>query len=272
MLLISFISGLYFGALAFTHIWILSPARKLLILNGILCRKLSQELLGSLVGSLSLVWRFLLAGRHVRTGSLNTELAGLFLAKQHWAGGTEDHFRPGRQRDKSRTKYPNIKQNKMPFSGRKMKKVVARKIQFMTKALEVAQSKLPSLEVLESAYHLAFIKREQRFCSGQITIKKSLDLARSRRRGDEGEPEAEDIALKQLKSEIKMNGTSLWLLAKNLALARLRRGKTNWQKAKRRLIPERKKKISFWFRAKNIVFSFGGKEGAEERLPVKKNV
>ena len=94
MLLISFISGLYFGALAFTHIWIISPLRKLMFLHGILWRKLIQELLGEVVGSLVLVWRFMLAGRQLRLSSVNTELAGLFLAKQHGAGGTETcvHF------------------------------------------------------------------------------------------------------------------------------------------------------------------------------------
>ena len=273
MLLISFISGLFFGALAFTHVWIIYPIRKLMFLNGILWRKLIQELLGEVVGSVALVWRFMLAGKQLKTSSVNTELAGVFLAKQHWAGGTEDHFRPGRLRDKSKPKYPKIKQNKMPFSGRKLKKVVARKIQFMTKALELAQAKLPSLEVLESAFRLAVVKREQRFYLGEKTIKKSLELARSRRRdNNEEEPEDADLALKHLKSEIKMTGNSLWVLAKNLALARLRRGKTNWLKAKRRLIRERKKKISFWFRAKNLVFSFGGKDAMGERLPVKKTL
>ena len=159
----------------------------------------------------------------------------------------------------------------MPFSGRKLKKVVARKIQFMSSALELAQAKLPSLEVLESAFRLAVIKREQRFYLGEKTIKKSLELARTRRRDHEDEPEDADLALKHLKSEIKMTGDSLWLLAKNLALARLRRGKTNWLKAKRRLIRERKKK-SFWFRAKNLVFSFGSKDEMGERLPVKKTL
>ena len=207
----------------------------------------------------------------MKTSTVNTELAGVFLAKQHWAGGTEDHFRLGRLRDKSKPKYPNIKQNKMPFSGRKLKKVVARKIKFMTEALELAQAKLPSLEVLESAFRLAVIKREQRFYLGEKTIKKSLELARCRRR-DKEEPEDAAIALKNLKSEIKMTGDSLWVLAKNLALARLRRGKTNWLKAKRKLIRDRKKKISFWFRAKNLVFSFGSKDGMEERLPVKKTL
>ena len=208
------------------------------------------------------------------TNTVNTELAGPFLAKQHCAGSREDQFRLGRQRDKSKSKhkYPNIKHNRMPFSGRKLKKVVARKIQFMTKALEVAQSKLPSLEVLESAFHLASVKREQRFYAGEQTIKKSLELARSRRRDNEDEPDENDIDLRQLKSEIKMKGSSLWVLAKNLALARLRRGKTNWLKAKRRLARDRKKKISFWFRAKNMVFSFGSKEGMGERMGVKKSL
>ena len=245
-----------------------------MVLHGILWRKLIQELLGEVVGSLTLVWRFMLAGEKLRTNTLNTQLAGVFLAKQHWAGGTEDHFRPGKQRDKSKTKYPNIKNNKMPFSGRKLKKIVARKIEFMAKALEVAQSKLPSLEVLESAFRLAVVKRNQRFKVGEKTFKKSLELARTRRRGG-NEDESEDdetIALNHLKKEIKINNTSLWVLAKNLALARLRRGKTNWLKAKRRLMPEKKKKISFWFRAKNIVFSLASKEGMGERLGVKKTL
>ena len=244
-----------------------------MILNGIMCRKLIQEFLGEVVGSLALVWRFMLAGRQLKTNTVNTELAGVFLAKQHWAGGTEDHFRLGKQRDKSKTKYPNIKQNKMPFSGRKLKKIVAKKIEFMTRALELAQAKLPSLEVLESAFRLAVIKREQRFNSGEKTIKKSLELARSRRRDrTESEDEDEEIARQQLKNDLKLTGNSLWVLAKNLALARLRRGKTNWLKAKRRLMPERKKKISFWFRAKNIVFSNGSKEGLGERQAVKKTL
>ena len=74
MLLISFLSGLYFGVLAFTHIWIIYPIRKLMILNGILWRKLVHEFLCEVVSSLTLVWRFMLAGRRLATNTVNTEL------------------------------------------------------------------------------------------------------------------------------------------------------------------------------------------------------
>ena len=72
----------------------------------------------------------------------------------------------------------------------------------------------------------------------------------------------------EIKNKDLRHGNSLWVLAKQLALARLKRGKTNWVKAKRRLIPERKNKISFWFRAKDIVFTSRSKDGVHERKKV----
>ena len=273
MLLVSVLSGFYFAALAFTHIWIISPTRKVLLLYGIQFRKLIQVFLGEILASLALVWRFVFAGQQLSLATGNTQLSGVFLAKHHWQH--DQHFRRGGQRDKSKRKYQNLKRPLIPFSGRKFTKKIETKLQFMRLALEMAQIKLPSLEVLESAFRLAVVKREQRLQAGAETFSKSLQLARSRRNErteSGGQEEGEDHAIiEDIKNDIKIKGSSLWILAKQLALARLKRGKTNWMKAKRRLmIPEKKKSISFWFRAKNVVFSSRSEGKNEERKTAKK--
>lgn len=270
MLIVSFVSGLCFATLAFIQIWVFSPAKRIIILYGVQIRRLTQEFVGELFASIALVWRFLLAGRHLKMNTVNTELSGVFIAKQH-CPALGDQFRLANLKDKTKIKYQNIKRPKLPFSGRKFTKKIELKMDFMKKALKLAQSKLPSLEVLESAFRLAVVKREERFRAGKETFRKSLNLARTRRNEkNEIELESELEQIEDIRQEIKVGGTSLWVLAKQLALARLRRGKTNWVKAKRRLLPERKNKISFWFRAKNVVFTSRRTEKVGEKNTLSK--
>ena len=267
MLIVSFISGLCFATLAFLQIWVVFPAIKILSLHGLVLRKLSKELVGEVLASVALVWRFVFAGRHLNINTVNTELSGVFVAKQH-CPTLAKQFRIANLRDKTKVKYQNIKRLKLPFSSRKFRREIVLKMDFMRKALDLAQSKLPSLEVLESAFRLAVVKREERFNAGKETFRKSLKLARTRRNEDGSETVEEE--LDDIKKDIKFGGTSLWVLAKQLALARLKRGKTNWIKAKKRVLPERKHKTSFWFRAKNVVFTPRSRDKLREKK--KKNL
>ena len=61
--------------------------------------------------------------------------------------------------------------------------------------------------------------------------------------------------------------SSLWGLAKRLATARARRGKTNWEKLRKRVIPPRRKK-SFWSQAKSMVYGTGSREPDRKILKV----
>ena len=57
---------------------------------------------------------------------------------------------------------------------------------FMKQALQIVMAKLPSFEIMESAYRLAVVKREENI-KGDELIKQSFALARSRRGGGEEE-------------------------------------------------------------------------------------
>ena len=78
-----------------------------MILNGILLKKLTKECIGEILASLLLVWRFVFAGKHLKIATVNTELSGVFLAKQHSAGERQ-LFRRAKLRDKSKHTVKNI--------------------------------------------------------------------------------------------------------------------------------------------------------------------
>ena len=71
----------------------------------------------------------------------------------------------------------------------------------------------------------------------------------------EGESEEEGIEKDSEFQPLYKPDAALWQKAKLLAFARLKRGKTNWMKARNRLISGQASTQSFWHRAKNIVFT-----------------
>ena len=105
-----------------------------------------------------------------------------------------------------------------------------------------------STEIIESALRLAISKRDERSKSGQLIFRQSLNLARSRKKGEE-------IVVGTDEDMFYPEDTALWQKAKRLALARLRRGKNNWMKARSKVISDKGSDQSFWHKAKNIVFT-----------------
>ena len=74
---------------------------------------------------------------------------------------------------------------------------------FMKQALQIVMAKLPSFEIMESAYRLAVVKREENI-KGDELIKQSFALARSRR-GGQGGGEEEDTLRIELETKVNMN-------------------------------------------------------------------
>ena len=257
MLLISLWCGFFFGTYAFVQIWMLQPLKKMLYLNGVVLRQFVSACFGECLVSCMHVARLVYSGNTLNLATLNTELSGVFVRKQYAPVPTEGCYQQGSIRNKTKEKYPRLKRVLLPFMT-KITKEVAKKMVFMKQALEIAQSKLPSFEIMESAFRLAVVKRSERV--GETTLKKSLQLARSRRGIINGVDEDDDLAQDVYHLQDRQ-ASSLWGLAKRLAFARAKRGKTNWKRARNKVIlPNRRKKKSFWFQAKSLVFT-----GAEPR-------
>ena len=259
MLWISLCSGFFFGTFAFVQIWMIQPFKKIFQLNGLILRKFTAECFGECNVSLMHILQMLFAGNKLNINTLNTELSGVFNRKQHCPVPLDWSHKRGSIKNKSKEKYPKIKLPQIPFMSQ-VTKVVGKTIMFMKEALEIAQSKIPSFEIMESAFRLAVVKRDERVITGTQTLKQSLRLARSRRGNiGDGDRDDEDFELENREA------SSLWGLAKRLAFARAKRGKTNWKKAHKKVIlPQRKKKKSFWFQAKNIVFT--GAEPSDRKI------
>ena len=251
MLFISLWCGFSFAILAFTQIWIIQPFKKILQLNGIMLRKFTAQCFGECSASVTHIWRTVFSGNYLNINTVNTELAGVFLTKKHGSLPIDGSFKPGKIVDKSKERYPKILKPSLPFMSR-VTKAVSKKMMFMKQALQIAQSKLPSFEIMESAFRLAVVKRQEK---KDDIIQQSLNLAKSRRGGVGANPVEGDNQHHGFYIEDRQ-APALWGLAKRLAMARAKRGKTNWMKARQR-ISERKKprKTSFWFQAKNLVFS-----------------
>ena len=257
--------GGFFATLAFVQIWIVGPFKKILTLNGILFRKFTYGCVGEIIASIVHIWRMSFSGNQLNVSTINTELNGVFLRKSHSSIPIEGDFKSGNIRNKNKEKFPKIKLLKLPFM-RRFTKEVGRKMIFMKQALEIAQSKLPSFEIMESAFRLAVVKREENI-QGDATLRKCLKLARSRRGRGGGEDE-EDVESQDSFLEDR-HASTLWGLAKRLATARARRGKTNWRKARTRLLPQNSsRKQSFWFRAKGMVYGQGQTEADRKLLKI----
>ena len=254
ILLISMFCGFYFGTLAFLHIWAVQPLKKMMYLQGVVVRKLSQACFGEFVGSLVHIWRMMFTTSEINLNTLNSELNGIFLEKKHRPGLLGTTCNVGKIKDRSLGKYPNEKRLKLPFtkyqSVKEIKngKGIDEDPKVFRHAVEIAKSKVFSGEIIESALRLAMAKREERFRTGQFTFRQSLKLARTRKHGQEGEEKTEE--------DLPMFDptTAPWQKAKLLAFARLKRGKTNWMKAREKLISGQHLDQSFWHRAKDIVF------------------
>ena len=160
MLFIAMWCGFFFASLAFVQIWMVGPFKKILKLNGILLRKFTHGCCGEMVASIVHIWRMNFSGNPLDISTINTELAGVFLRKSHSPIPIDGDFKSGRIKNKNKEKFPKIKVLKLPFMGR-LSKEVNRQMIFMKQALEIAMSKLPSWEILESAFRIAAVKRDQ---------------------------------------------------------------------------------------------------------------
>ena len=123
------------------------------------------------------------AGDKLNINTVNTELSGVFISKPHCPlpeSQTSDTFPRSQIVDKTKQKYPKVKLVQLPFLSR-VTKEVAKKLVFMKQALSIALSKLPSFEVMESAYRLAVVKREERLDRPGGVFHQMSALARSRR-------------------------------------------------------------------------------------------
>ena len=219
-------------------------------------RKFTTQCFGECTASVTHIWRTVFAGNNLNINTVNTELAGVFLTKQHGPLPIDGSFKPGKIVNKSKERYPKILKPSLPFMSR-VTKAVSQKMMFMKQALQIAQSKLPSFEIMESAFRLAVVKRQE---TKDGIIQQSLNLAKSRRGGEagggSGEGEEGDNHQHHGFHLEDRQAPALWGLAKRLAMARAKRGKTNWMKARQRISERRKpRKKSFWFQAKSMVFS-----------------
>ena len=201
MMFIALWCGFFFGTLAFLQIWLVQPCKKMMQLNGIMFRRFTQQCYGECAASIVHVWRLSLGGSQIKISTLNTELNGVFLRKKHSPLPLDGSFKSGNIRDKSKEKYPKIQRIKLPFTT-KFKKEVAKKMIFMKQALQIVMAKLPSFEIMESAYRLAVVKREENI-KGDELIKQSFALARSRR-GGQGGGEEEDTLRIELETKVHM--------------------------------------------------------------------
>ena len=255
IMLISMFCGFYFGTMTFWHIWAVQPMKKMMHLQGVMVRRFTQAFFGEFVASWVHIWRMIFGTSEIKLNTLNSELNGIFLEKKHGPGPLGGNFKPGKMKDKSLERYPKIKVLRLPLTKRestdskeKNEEPIKENPKVFKDALKMAKSKVFNGEVIESALRLAMAKREERFRSGNFFLKQSLQLAKTRRHGMEGEKHDED--------DIPLfdPNTAPWQKAKLLAFARLKRGKTNWMKARTRLISGEGSDQSFWHRAKNIVF------------------
>ena len=247
--------GFFFATLAFVQIWMVGPFKKILQLNGIVLRKITLGCYGEILTSIIHILRMNFSGNPLDISTINTELAGVFLRKSHSPIPIDGDFKSGRIKIKNKEKFPKIKFLKLPFMSR-LSKIVNRQMIFMKQALEMAVSKLPSWEILESAFRIAAVKRDQNIQTDTV-LRRALRLAKSRRgTQEEGHHDAyDDVDVESQDDPLEdRQPSSLWSLAKRLATARARRGKTNWRRARTRIISRRQRKQSFWLRAKGIVY------------------
>ena len=126
----------------------------------------------------------ILAGDKLNINTVNTELSGVFISKPHCPLPESASFPRSTIVNNTKQKYPKLKLVPLPFLSR-VTKEVAKKMVFMKQALSIALSKLPSFEVMESAYRLAVVKREERLDRPGGVFHQMSALARSRR-GDTG--------------------------------------------------------------------------------------
>ena len=84
VILSAFWFGLYLGVLSFLHIWVVRPLQAMLRMQAIMLRKFIQALVGETIASVMHVLREVFSTRAVDIETLNTDLNGVFLRKQHW--------------------------------------------------------------------------------------------------------------------------------------------------------------------------------------------
>ena len=83
-ILSAFWFGLYLGVLSFLHIWVVRPLQAMLRMQASMLRKFIQALVGETIASVMHVLREVFSTRAVDIETLNTDLNGVFLRKQHW--------------------------------------------------------------------------------------------------------------------------------------------------------------------------------------------
>ena len=82
----AFVFGIYFGVLAFLHIWVVRPLQAMLRIQGAMLRMFIQVILGEAITSIVHVLREIFSTREVDIETLGTDLNGIFLRKEHWPG------------------------------------------------------------------------------------------------------------------------------------------------------------------------------------------
>lgn len=75
----------------------------------------------------------------------------MFISKKHGPLPLDFPLKPSCMADKTKEKYPKIKVIRLPFMSH-ITKEISKKLVVLKKALEIALSKIPSFEFLESAF------------------------------------------------------------------------------------------------------------------------
>ena len=91
-ILSAFWFGLYLGVLSFLHIWIVRPLQAMLRMQATMLRMFMQAFVGETIASVMYVLREVFSTRRVDIETLNTDLNGVFLRKQHWPAGVFHHY------------------------------------------------------------------------------------------------------------------------------------------------------------------------------------
>ena len=86
-ILSAFWFGLYLGVLSFLHIWIVRPLQAMLRMQATMLRMFMQAFVGETIASVMYVLREVFSTRRVDIETLNTDLNGVFLRKQHGPAG-----------------------------------------------------------------------------------------------------------------------------------------------------------------------------------------
>ena len=105
--------GVYLGVLSFIHILIVRPLQAMLRMQAIMLRMFIRVFVGEAITSIMHVLREVFSTREVDIETMNTDLNGVFLRKQHWPS---EVFRRGKVKSRCVGAYPHLHHLALPLT------------------------------------------------------------------------------------------------------------------------------------------------------------